>query len=375
MLERTYPTLPSPYYFDPDHYSRECESIWGREWLCLAHDSEFPEPGAFRVYPVGGQQVVITRGLDGQLKAFHNTCRHRGSQLCAEPTGTFSHGRVVCPYHGWVYSLDGKLTRTPRRIETSDFNPDDYSLYPVALETWRGFVFINLAASAGPSLADALGEEAVILTNWPLEDLMVAHREISHIACNWKIFWENYCECLHCPVVHKDLCELVPLYGKGLTSRKDLPDDDPMKTARSYLADGKETWSENGQTPLPRFRGLTPEERDAGMTFADFLPGVFVVAHVDYLRSVHILPIGPEQTQLTVNWLLPASTLAAGDVDIDRLTRFARQVVAEDRQVCELNQAGLHCTPHQCGVLLPQEHGVLWFDNWVRERLGEPLPG
>jgi len=369
MLEKTCPTLPSRFYFDPEHHSVEMEKIWSREWVCLAHGSEIAEPGQYRVFRLGTAQIVITRQSDGELAAFHNTCRHRGSQLCEQASGQFKNGRIVCPYHGWAYALDGALTHTPRRTETADFAPENFSLYPVAVKEWRGFVFVNLAASPSQSLAKALGKETQILANWPLEELQVVHQEVSQLECNWKIFWENYSECLHCPVVHKDLSKLVPLYGKGLTSRNDLPDGDPLKTAHSYLADGKETWSEDGQTPLPRFFGLTDEERKTGMTFADFIPGVFIVAHVDYVRSVHNLPLGPERTQLTVNWLLPASTLAAGEVDIDRLTRFARQVVAEDQRACELNQAGLRCVPHQHGVLTPQEHGVLWFDNWVRERL------
>ena len=263
------------------------------------------------------------------------------------------------------------MPRKPRihYTETADFDPENFSLYSVAVQEWRGFVFVNLAANPTQSLAKVLEAEGRILANWPLEELQVVHQEVSQLECNWKIFWENYSECLHCPVVHKDLCKLVPVYGKGVNYRSELPDGDPLKTARSCLAEGKKTWSEDGHTPLPYFRGLTAERREIGMTFADFVPGVFIVAHIDHVRSVHILPLEPERTQLTVNWLLPASTLTAGEVDIDRLTRFARQVVAEDQHVCELNQAGLHCAQHKQGILTPQEHEVLWFDNWVRERL------
>jgi Rieske 2Fe-2S family protein len=374
MLERTYPTLPSRFYTDPEHYTVELEKIWAREWICLAHASALPETGDFRVFQLGTARFIVVRQPDGQLGAFHDTCRHRGSLLCEQASGTFRDGRIVCPYHGWVYSLEGKLTHTPRRLGTADFDPDDYGLYRVHVETWRGFAFVNLSETPACSLADSLKNEASRLANWPLEELVIAHQEVSRIECNWKVFWENYSECLHCPVVHRDLCELVPLYGQGFTSRTFLPDGHPLKTGGSFLAEGKETWSDDGQTPLPRLEGLTADEQGAGMTFADFLPGVFIVAHVDYVRSVHVLPLGPEQTQLTVNWLLPASTLDSEYVDIDRLTRFARQVVEEDRRVCELNQAGLRCNRHHAGVLLPQEDDVLWFNNWVRERRGVPFP-
>jgi len=368
MLDHTSATLPTAWYIDPGHFQRELENIWRTQWVAVGRVEEWGGAGDYRVIPLAGQQVVVTQNRDGELRAFHNTCRHRGSLLCVEATGRFRGRRIVCPYHAWAYSLDGELLSTPRRPDTPDFEPSEHGLYPVALHTWGGFVFLNLAAEA-PDFASSAGKEVHALGNWPLAGMVSAHREEHDLACNWKVFWENYSECYHCPGVHRDLCQLVPLYREGVASPEDLPGDHPMRESQARLADGKATWSPDGQTPLPDLPGLSGAELAAGMTFADFVPGMFVIAHRDHARSVRLTPLGPEQTRLTVDWLLMPETAAAG-VDLERLTSFARQVVLEDARVCELNQAGLHCMRHAEGVLLPQERAVKDFDDWVRERLG-----
>jgi Rieske 2Fe-2S family protein len=371
MLNQTHHTLPATWYYDPIQFHREMECIWWKEWLCVARTSELPGPGSYRVVHVGTQQVIITRNGQGEFRAFHNTCRHRGSLLCEQAAGQFDGERIVCPYHAWTYSLDGDLLRTPRKMDGADFRPESYSLYPVALDTWGGYVFINLAERPQQDLQQALAGEIQTLANWPMAELGLAHREIHTIECNWKIFWENFLECYHCPNIHHDLCRLVPLYGQGLSSVDDLPPGSaaPTQANGSLLAPGAVTWTRGGQTSLPWFEGLSEREQTVGMTFASVLPGVFIVAHVDYVRSVHVMPLGPERTQLTVNWMLLPQTLASAAVDIPALIALGNQVVQEDARVCELNQKGLRSLRHQSGVLVPQEYDVLAFDNWVRQRL------
>ena len=105
-------TLPSHYYFDPAHYQRELEALWYRQWICVGRFDDLNEPGDFRVIEVGDQSIFITRDGEGHIKAFYNTCRHRGSILCENESGRFSGGRIVCPYHAWTYSLEGQLVKT-----------------------------------------------------------------------------------------------------------------------------------------------------------------------------------------------------------------------------------------------------------------------
>ncbi len=372
MSKQTHAALPASCYFDEKHFRRELQAIWWQDWICVGHDSEWQGEGDYRVVQLGDQQILVTRNRDGVLMAFHNTCRHRGSLLCEHSSGKFKNGRIVCPYHAWAYSLDGELTHAPRQQETGDLELRDYSLYGVHLDTWAGFVFINLAASPGLDLETALGEEKSALASWPLAELAIAHRQIHSIQCNWKIFWENFLECYHCPGVHPDLCRLVPVYGQGVNSIDELPDSSPLKKSAglSSLVPGAVTWSADGATPLPWFEGLSSAEQEEGMRFAEFKPTVYLVGHVDYVRSVQVLPLGPEETQLTVSWFVHHDTLESQQVDVERLTGFGQQVVMEDARVCELNQAGLHSIRHQQGVLVPQEHDVLAFQRWVLERLG-----
>ncbi len=238
----------------------------------------------------------------------------------------------------------------------------------VPLQATRGCA----AAATRARAADRWpGDDARLLANWPLEKLALAHRETHVLECNWKLFWENYLECYHCPNLHHDLCRLVPLYGQGVTRAEQVSAGSPGSELNngSRLAPGAVTWSHDGTSNLPRFDGLSPAEQAIGMTFADFLPGVFMVAHVDYVRSVHVMPLGPERTQLQVNWMLLPETLASGTVDIAQLIAFGNQVVGEDARVCELNQRGQHSHRHHAGVLVPQEDDVLVFDDWVRARL------
>jgi len=370
MLERPLPTLPSERYFDPAVFERELRGVFGREWVCVGREADWPDPGSYRLVRLAGQRVLVVRSPDSGLNAFFDTCRHRGSALCERDEGRFGGGRIVCPYHAWVYDLEGRLLGTPKVPEEFLPDRDRLGLYPVALDCWGGFVFLNLAGPSAPGLAESLGGDARLLDRWPLETLAVARRESHRIACNWKVFWENFMECLHCPVVHPDLCRLVPMYGQGVNSQDDLPEGHPLREA-GRLRDGAATWSPDGATTLPPLPGLGEEELAAGMTFFTSLPSMFVVAHADYVRSVRVVPAAPEQTELEVDWLVHPDALSAAKAQVERLTEFGRRVVLEDARVCELNQLGLRNRAHREGMLMPQEFDVRGFHEWLEARTPE----
>jgi len=269
--------------------------------------------------------------------------------------------------------LSGELIATPHRLPGADFDPGRFSLYRVGLATWAGFVFVNLEPRPAVGLGENLGNGVDTLAHWPLERLAVVHREQHVLACNWKVFWENFSECYHCPRVHPELCRLVPMYGRAVVSAEDDPGrgSHAPTAPRSPLAPGATTWTLDGTTALPSFPDLTEEERQAGMTFLTLLPGMFIVAHADYVRTVRVRPMGPEQTELTVDWLLPPEVTARADLDLERLVALGRLVVTQDGRVCEINQRGLHCRAHEAGVLVAQEHGVHELHRWVRARLAD----
>ena len=367
-LRRPEATLPSRFYYDPAQYEAELRAIWYRHWIYLCRASDLPETRCFRCFKIGSQQVLLLRDESGHLRAFYNTCRHRGSALCETESGRFRAGRIVCPYHAWVYDLSGSLLKTSRLPDGFELEKESLSLYPVTVESWNGFVFVNLADIPASSLLESLGEEAGLLDNWRMESLAVAHRETHRVACNWKVFWENFLECLHCPGVHPDLCRLVPVYGRGVSSRSDLPENDPLRAVPRLRA-GATTWTANGQPLLPPLPGLTDEERNEGMTFLTSLPSLYIVGHIDYVRSVRVSPVAPEATDIVIDWLVEPAGLVSGELDMDALTGFGRQVVLEDARVCELNQQGLRNPPHEHGILMAQEADVAWFHDWLQSRL------
>lgn len=364
-------TLPSSAYWSVAEYERDLESIWYRDWVMVCREADLSQPLAYRVFTIGSQQVLIVRDEHGDLRAFHNTCRHRGSQLCREQDGRLKARLLTCPYHAWSYSLRGELVRVPSKSLPEGFDKADYPLYPVALSVWRGFVFVNLSPEPIGSAASAFDRDSADLTNWPLERLVTGHVLSKVMNCNWKIFWENFNECLHCPGVHKHLSALVPIYGRGLMARHDDPEwalhadnDEPQFVGG--LRDGAQTWSRDGKALRHAFTGLSESERAAGQNYATNLPSMFIVGHVDYVRTVRLVPLGPDQTELTAEWLFLPEALADPDADLDNIVAFGTTVLEEDAAICEVNQRGLRARPHQAGMLMPEEYDLHRFHEWVR---------
>src|SRR5262245_54786045 len=171
LLERIAASLPSAWYHDPAQYARELEAVWYRDWVPVARAEDLPKPGDFLVEKVGDQGLVLTRDRDGQPRAYHNTCRHRGSTLCTEPRGHFANGRITCPYHAWTYARSGELVATPRMELPADFRREDHPLYALPVASWGGFLFVSLAERPS-ALADFLGDEAAHVARWPLAELV-----------------------------------------------------------------------------------------------------------------------------------------------------------------------------------------------------------
>jgi phenylpropionate dioxygenase-like ring-hydroxylating dioxygenase large terminal subunit len=370
LLTRTEPSLPGTWYYDPAHYDRELEAIWYRDWICVGRASDIARPGDYFTFTIGTQTVFVTRDRERELHAFHNTCRHRGSVLCTEPAGHFTAGRIVCPYHAWTYSLAGDLIATPVRIDVPDFRRENYPLHAAQVGEWGGFVFVNLSATPTVALEESLGAEAHNVAQWPLAELECVHRETTQLACNWKVFWENYSECYHCPQVHPELCRVVPLYKEGILNYADREEPAPVADdTRARVAPGFATWTLDGRATLPPIAGPDDHSRSLGMVFASFAATLFVVAHPDYVRSVRVRPTGPESVELTVDWLLPPGVAGRFPQELEHMLALGRLVVQQDGRACELNQRGLRNPRHERGVLMPQEYGVREFHEWLQARL------
>ncbi len=372
-LTKTEPTLPTHYYLDADHYEKELRRVWYRNWIYVCRADELEGPRAYRVFDIGSQQVLVVRDQEGQLQAFHNTCRHRGSALIQDEAGRLPGSMITCPYHCWAYDLKGKLQRLSGSSPPADFDKGDYSLYDVGIQQWNGFVFVHLDPENAEPL-EAGFSDAHILDNWHLTDLVVGHSVRKVIECNWKVFWENFSECLHCPHVHPELSRTVPLYKQYLMEVRDDPEWEAHQEAgdplyKPGLAEGKESWTTDGLACGAYFPDLGPEEIERGHTYCESLPSAFVVGHVDYARAVRILPLGPERTELQAQWLFRRETLAEPGFDARKVAAFAERVIAEDGAIAEINQKGLRSIRHERGALMAEEYAVRDFHAWLNRQL------
>lgn len=367
LLDHCPATLPASAYTDADWYRREQSAIWRRSWVTVGRRDAFA-PGTMSLRRVGGVEVVVLCAPDGGMRAFHNTCRHRGAALCVKQQEPYNGRLIRCPYHAWAYDGQGNLVSTAFATPTGDFDKAEHGLFPVALRDWNGFVFLCLDDTP-PEFAPDMGLAA--LDNWPMQDLVTGHSLEKDLDCNWKIFWENYNECLHCPGIHPELSDMVPVYREGVMSgpeRKGWKPGDPTVPA---LKEGARSWTMSGQACGPEFPDLTDAERATAYNFVTIYPSMFVVAHVDYVRAVTVEPLGPERTRLRADWLFLPQTLARPGFDLADVTEFATLVLEQDGRACEINQRGLRSPRFDKGRLMPQEFDIHRFHGWVLERMGQ----
>jgi len=286
-LQRLEPGLPARWYYDPAHYARELEVFWYGRWIAVARTGELAAPGDWRVVRIGTQSLVIVSGEKGKLRAFHNTCRHRGSVLCTEEAGNFARRRIVCPYHAWTYDLAGQLVATPRRMETPDFDMRALRLYPAAVDTWGGFVFLNLAGEAAAPLRQSLGELPQRFARYGFERLAIGKRIVAEVKANWKLLAENFSECFHCPPVHPELCRVVTAYRDAGAWGLRGPE------SKGEYAAGAETLTLDGRARLPAIAGLTEEERRTIYVPAMLPPGLFQLATDENMAPWLAQPLPP----------------------------------------------------------------------------------
>lgn len=374
LLDHCPQTLPARAYRDPGWFTAEIAHVWTPGWVYLGRAGDLA-PGHMRPVELPGQRLLWVRDADGTSRLFLNTCRHRGAELCAAEAPVRG-GRLLCPYHAWAYDVTaaggGRLVGTGHATPTADFRPEDHALFPVHLHDWRGFLFACLADTP-PDFADLPDPGPCHLDNWPLERLVRGHRQEVTLACNWKIFWENYSECLHCPGIHPDLSRRVPVYRRGIMAWNEAPGWTLGTPEPPMLESGAASWTASGAACGPEFPGLSTAERAAGMHFLTMWPTMYIVAHVDYVRAVSVIPEEPEKTRLIADWLFAPETLSGPGFDLAQAVDFPARVLAEDAAACELNQRGLANPRYRHGTLMPQEFDIARFHAWLRDRLPADL--
>jgi glycine betaine catabolism A len=356
-LQRLEAALPAAWYSDPAHYERELEAFWYAGWVAAAREEEIAAPGDWRLAHVGSQSLILLRGEDREIRAFHNTCRHRGSILCTAEQGNFPRKRIVCPYHSWTYDLCGRLIATPRRMETPDFDAENFPLYRVPVKAWGGFVFVCLARTP-PAFEPPGG-----YSRYGFENLRIGKRIVADVHANWKLIAENFSECFHCPPVHPELCRVVTAYQEagawGLRA-----------SGRAQYKAGAATLTLDGTARLAPFEHLDEAERRTLYIPEMVLPNLFLNIHPDYVNSHLMFPTGPTSVRIVYDWLFEPRHLPLPEEDLAHYVALWDITNRQDSRNCEWQQQGMRSREFQHGYYVPQEFDCHRFAQWVRRGLG-----
>ena len=346
--------LPREAYTDDAVLAWEREQFFAGTWLCAGRVSDLREPGQRRGARVAGEGVLLVRDDHGGLRAFANTCRHRGHELL--PCGaTAKRGAIHCPYHAWTYSLEGSLQATPRFDPPPGFDPAENSLVALRVEEWNGWAMVNLSGDA-PPLADHVGALEGLLANYGCADLVSGATHEYEMAANWKLPIENYHECYHCPAIHPELCVVSPptsgdnykLPGLFVGGTMDL---EPFAA----------TMSMDGHSESAILPGLTEKERRE-IVYIGLFPNLLISAHPDYVMTHRIEPLTPSASFVECEWLFAAESVAADGFDPSYAVDFWDVTNRQDWSACEGVQRGLSSRGYRPGPFAAQEDAV---HQWV----------
>jgi phenylpropionate dioxygenase-like ring-hydroxylating dioxygenase large terminal subunit len=370
-------TLAGDFYTSETVFTAEQEQIFENMWFCAARSAELAAPGQFKKVQIGRESVLVVRGKDGVLRAFLNVCRHRGAALCTEAEGQVKRN-LQCPYHAWTYALDGKLVAAPNLASLKDasgagIDRYEYGLISVALTEWLGYAWVCLADEP-PSFADEVVAEVThrlgdptAIDHYDIENLSVGRRVVYDVAANWKLIVENFMECYHCATIHPELTEVLPEFAKGLA-------------AQYYVGHGAEFGADisgftiDGSAGFETLPGVT-EDQDRRYYAITVKPTVFINLVPDHIIFHRMYPMAPDRTIVECDWLYTPDVVEQGR-DVSRSVELFHRVNEQDFEACERTQPAMSSRAYRNGgVLVPSEHHIAEFHEWVVSRLGESRGG
>ena len=365
------PTLSGADYTSSAVYADERERVWYSAWICVGRSEEISAPGDYLVRDVAGESIFAVRNRVGQVRAFYNVCAHRGTKLLDDEPACGHVGKAFkCPYHAWSYDLDGQLLGTPNVHEDELFERSDYPLHAVAVDEYAGFVFVSLGAEP-PPLPVALRDSNETITDFDryrMADLRVARRITYDVSANWKIVVENYNECLHCPNIHPELVQVVPLYRYGEVW------DGETRDGGNEMRDGATSFTATGSSDLPRFPGLLAE--DYGMYYGVFqFPNLMVNLHPDAVMSYLVYPRDANHTTVISEFLFRPETIASPSFRPEPVVELWDLISRQDWAVCERAQLGVSSRSYRSGVYPRKDRLLFDFNERWRREMGRPLIG
>ncbi len=387
-------TLPRAFYVDPEIYQLDLDHVFYTQWLFVGHDGEMRRPGDYVTAQVGDYPILVVRGRDGALRAFHNTCRHRGSRICSASKG--SSVRLVCPYHNWSYDLDGRLLFA--RDMAKPFDPKALGLKPIACESAAGYVFVCLSPEP-PDFEPFRAAMTPYFAPHKLGAAKVAFESTILENGNWKLVWENNRECYHCSPNHPELCRTFPeaptvagvsgaaedpviaehwarMEAAGLPSGFAISQDGQYRMTRMPLLRDATSYTISGRDAVAR--PLSPEvgASAVGSLLTFHYPSLWNHVLGDHAVSFRVLPVGPKQTLVTTRWLVNAEAVEGVDYSLDELTEVWLATNDQDRRIVEENQLGVASPAFEPGPYnAVHEGGVIQFVDWYAATMERSLAG
>jgi Rieske 2Fe-2S family protein len=348
-------TLARDYFVSAEIFAAERERIFFRHWLLVGHVSQLKSPGRYFLFELDAESVIVLRDGAGEVRAFHNHCRHRGSRLCQEHAGTFG-ATIQCPYHAWTYTLDGALRNVPAMTEVAGFDVSDWPLHAVALAIWQGFIFISLAKQP-VAFVDALPALVDKFPHRRGDELKSVHTKTYDVATNWKLLFHNFSECYHCPTVHPLLNKLTPFRN----SENDL-EEGPVLGGPMWMTNPEGSMSIGGARCAAPFEALSAEERARVYYYTLFATG-FISFHPDYVLVHRALPLAIDQTRIVCDWYFHPNAIATPGFDPSPAIEFWDLTNRQDWTLCENTQRGVASRAWTPGPYSELESQLAAFDR------------
>ena len=345
-------SLPQKYFVSPEIFAAEQEEIFAEQWLLVGHESQLKKPGDFFLATIAGESVIVTRDQKSQVSGFYNVCRHRGSRLKEDACGHAS--TIQCPYHAWTYGLDGRLIGAPHMDEIAGFNKADYPLHLVNLGLWEGFIFVNLAENPMPLekwFAPLKGK----FSHWNMSILQPAKRIEYDVPANWKLMFENYSECYHCPGVHPQLQKVSPYDS----AENDLHEGPFLGGFMKINAGKSLTMSGNA---CAAFVGKI--ENLQQVFYYSIFPNMLLSLHPEYVMVHQLWPQSPERTLIICDWLFHPDAFSRKDFNPQDAIEFWDMTNKQDWHVCELSQQGISSRAYEPGPFSSRESIPAAWDEY-----------
>jgi phenylpropionate dioxygenase-like ring-hydroxylating dioxygenase large terminal subunit len=358
-------TLPPSCYTSEAFFRREVECIFMRAWNFIGRADRIPNPGDYFALEFVGVPVVVVRDSEGGVRAFSNSCRHRGSLVA---TGEGNCRAFRCPYHSWAYGLDGKLLSAPEIDKTRNFDFAQYGLLPLRLEMWAGFMFLNFDPEAA-SVSDWLGDLPERLASYRFEDMVCVRRKEYLLDCNWKVYVENAMEAYHVPTVHRSTLQ-----------RQKGPHAQKQPTRGEWIALWKEHEGSRallvGDTGFPYIESLEGQAA-RGSWYPLIYPSTMFGCTRDCMWWLELHPLSASQTRLIVGSSFPKANIERPDFEevVERYYNRWDRSIPEDNEISNLQQQGLSSPFARPGRLTHLEPLVHDLANWVLDHvLDRPDP-